>query len=338
MTSVVAVGSLVNASILTKDVTLVVAGKATQVATNATTVGVLLEKQHIQLNDSDYISVAPSTKLEDGLKIVIRKPVEVQFQLGNQIQAVNTTAGTVKGFVEKLGISPKVAAVSPALDTKIVQGLTIRLNDVKTVVTTKKQKVAFSTVTRHTSSLTKGRQRVLQSGQTGEITTKIEKQYYHGKLISVREISSKQTKKASNRILAIGTAKPVAILSANSPDVADVTKNGVNFDYKRVLHNVELSAYDAGFQSTGKVKGQAGYGHTATGTTVTEGRTIAVDPNVIPLGWWVYIEGVGFRKAEDRGSAVRGNEIDVYFDSHYDALNFGRRYGKTVYVIGPNKP
>ncbi|GJM83433.1 hypothetical protein HMSSN139_59290 [Paenibacillus sp. HMSSN-139] len=45
---------------------------------------------------------------------------------------------------------------------------------------------------------------------------------------------------------------------------------------------------------------------TASGTRVTEGRTIAVDKDVVPLGWWVYIEGIGFRKAEDTGGASMG--------------------------------
>jgi 3D (Asp-Asp-Asp) domain-containing protein len=115
-------------------------------------------------------------------------------------------------------------------------------------------------------------------------------------------------------------------------------KNGVDFQAKRVLSNVTLTAYDAGFASTGKVKGQKGYGVTRTGTTVTEGRTIAVDPDVVPLGWWVYIEGIGFRRAEDTGSAINGNKIDVYFDSHQTADAFGLKRGYTVYIIGPTKP
>ncbi|MNN20840.1 Cell wall-binding protein YocH precursor [compost metagenome] len=56
------------------------------------------------------------------------------------------------------------------------------------------------------------------------------------------------------------------------------------------------------------------------------------------MGWWVYIEGVGFRRAEDTGSAIKGNKIDVYYDSLKDANNFGRKKGRTVYVIGPVKP
>ncbi|MNI67931.1 Cell wall-binding protein YocH precursor [compost metagenome] len=76
---------------------------------------------------------------------------------------------------------------------------------------------------------------------------------------------------------------------------------------------------------------------TASGTRVTEGRTIAVDPDVIPIGWWVYIEGLGFRRAEDTGGAIKGNKIDVYYDSLSHALNFGRKT-RTVYVIGPVKP
>lgn len=66
-------------------------------------------------------------------------------------------------------------------------------------------------------------------------------------------------------------------------------------------------------------------GITYTGTKATEGRTIAVDPNVIPLGTTVTIDGKDY-VAEDIGGAVRGNHIDMFFDSHKDALNFGRQY------------
>ena len=66
-------------------------------------------------------------------------------------------------------------------------------------------------------------------------------------------------------------------------------------------------------------------GITATGTKATEGRTIAVDPRKIPYGTEVEIEGVGVRIAEDCGGAIKGNRIDLYFDSHQDALNFGRQ-------------
>ncbi len=65
--------------------------------------------------------------------------------------------------------------------------------------------------------------------------------------------------------------------------------------------------------------------HTATGTVPEEGRTIAVDPSVIPYGTSVYIEGMGTYVAEDCGGAVKGNHIDIYFASHDAALQFGTR-------------
>lgn len=65
-------------------------------------------------------------------------------------------------------------------------------------------------------------------------------------------------------------------------------------------------------------------GKTASGTMPQVGHTIAVDPNVIPLGSTVEVNGVSY-VAEDTGSAVKGNIIDIYHGSHSEALSFGRQ-------------
>lgn len=69
---------------------------------------------------------------------------------------------------------------------------------------------------------------------------------------------------------------------------------------------------------------------TATGTTPTPGRTIAVDPNVIPYGSEVIINGHSYI-AEDCGGAVKGNRIDIVFPTHEEALQFGVQYAE-VYI------
>lgn len=70
---------------------------------------------------------------------------------------------------------------------------------------------------------------------------------------------------------------------------------------------------------------------TASGTTLTEGRTIAVDKNKIPLGSIVHIDGFGDFIAEDTGSAIKGNKIDIFVSSHAEAYRLGIRYAN-VYI------
>ena len=82
----------------------------------------------------------------------------------------------------------------------------------------------------------------------------------------------------------------------------------------------KLTAYCNCSKCCGKWAG----GKTASGTTPTAGRTIAVDTSVIPFGTKVVINGNTYI-AEDTGSAIKGNKIDVYFSSHQSALNFGRQ-------------
>lgn len=64
---------------------------------------------------------------------------------------------------------------------------------------------------------------------------------------------------------------------------------------------------------------------TFTGTWPAAGRTVAVDPKVIPLGTRMYVEGWGWVVAEDTGGAIKGKKIDIYVDSKAQALKFGRK-------------
>lgn len=65
-------------------------------------------------------------------------------------------------------------------------------------------------------------------------------------------------------------------------------------------------------------------GITATGT-VAGMQTIAVDPKTIPLGSIVYIEGMGWYKAEDTGGAIKGKKIDIFMGDIKKARGFGKK-------------
>lgn len=106
-----------------------------------------------------------------------------------------------------------------------------------------------------------------------------------------------------------------------------------NEEYKFVyLGNFKITHY-----CTEKYEHICGNGdnRTATGTTVTPGTTIAVDPSVIPYGSKVYIDGYGWRSAQDCGGAVQGEHIDMAVSSHGEAMNLGVR-NKGVWLLVKN--
>lgn len=69
----------------------------------------------------------------------------------------------------------------------------------------------------------------------------------------------------------------------------------------------------------------------ASGERLYQGISIAVDPKIIPYGSKVLI-GNNEYIAHDCGGAIKGNKIDVYFDNHSDAINFGRQ-SQDVYLL-----
>lgn len=65
-------------------------------------------------------------------------------------------------------------------------------------------------------------------------------------------------------------------------------------------------------------------GYTATGEKATQGVTVAADPDVLPMGTEIELDGHTYT-VQDTGGAIAGNRLDLYFDSHDDALQWGVR-------------
>ena len=80
--------------------------------------------------------------------------------------------------------------------------------------------------------------------------------------------------------------------------------------------------------------GQWSGGPTASGVMPEEGRTVAADWDVLPAGTEIYLDGIGWRTVEDTGSGINGNKLDLYMDSHQDALEWGVQEVE-VFVTAP---
>ncbi|WP_436376511.1 LysM peptidoglycan-binding domain-containing protein [Cytobacillus sp. BC1816] len=105
---------------------------------------------------------------------------------------------------------------------------------------------------------------------------------------------------------------------------AETPAETANNETAQNVLNMEATAYTADCEGCSGV--------TATGINLKENpnqKVISVDPNVIPLGTKVHVEGYGNAVAGDTGGAIKGNKIDIFMPSQEDAINFGR---KTVKV------
>jgi uncharacterized protein YabE (DUF348 family) len=322
-----------------KQVTLVVNGEAEQFETDVNSVGELLASRGVEIQEYDKVSESLDASLHNGVTVSVQHAVPVVVQADGELIQHFTTVTTVEEALTELALTlGEEDKIQPALHKKITANELIQVVRVGTVIEEVQEAIPFDTITKEDTSLLKGKSTTVQEGQEGVLVKKYKKVLEDGIVVSTTLVDETVATPSKNQVVALGTRNPVMVLSATSPTVESVTKSGVTFGAKQVLQNVKLTAYDAGPASTGKTEEHPWYGMTYTGTKVKEGRTIAVDPKVIPLGWWVYIEGIGFRRAEDIGSAIKGKKIDIYFESEAHALKFGTKSGYTVYVIGPKKP
>ena len=118
------------------------------------------------------------------------------------------------------------------------------------------------------------------------------------------------------------------LLSAQEAKVETEKEETIKEENKIYLGKFKITHYCA----CKKCCGPNAQGITASGKKVEEGKTIAVDPKVIKLGSKVHIEGYGDMEAQDTGSAIKGNIIDIYIANHNEALKLGVKY-KDVYLV-----
>lgn len=122
--------------------------------------------------------------------------------------------------------------------------------------------------------------------------------------------------------------------SSSRPAAAAPKKNPVKkkvYQTARAVHRAKVvntvkEFYASSTAYTASCAGCSGV--TATGLNLSENpnaKVVAVDPNVIPLGTKLYIDGYGYAVAADTGGAIKGQRIDLFFKDNSDALKWGRR-------------
>ena len=130
---------------------------------------------------------------------------------------------------------------------------------------------------------------------------------------AARQAASTQTNNNNN-----STSNNTTSSNNSTESTGATTKPVTTTEAGECIGTFTITAY------CGCKKCSGGNSKTASGTTPTEGRTIAADTSVLPFGTQVVIGGVVYT-VEDCGSGVSGNHIDIFFATHSKALAFGRK-------------
>lgn len=241
------------------------------------------------------------------------------------VKTYKTSCKTVKELLSDLKIKvDDDDIVIPDLKEELKSEGKISIIKVDVKVIEKEVEAPFKTIKKKNKELTHKQSRILVQGVNGKNKVKC-KEYYAGDKLIKEEVIHVET-----------IVKPIdQVFEEGTKDV--FTNDRGDFTARKAIKMV-ATAYEAGPRSTGKRPGDKGYGITASGARAKRG-TVAVDPRVIPLGTKLYIKSLtpgvpdyGFAIAQDTGGAIKGNKIDLFMDTVWECLQFGRR-PVMVYIL-----
>lgn len=308
-----------------KNITFQHENEITEYKTFSNTVDEFLKEKEISIKKGGYINYSLNDKLENDMHIVVRDPKRYNILVGEELKEKLVSPHTkVKDILKNLNINlDENDYTEPSLDSTVKPNDTIKVFKVKEVVETKEVDIPYETVFKDNKEMDKGSSKVIQAGSKGKKTQKIKTTFINDKVTNTEIVKEEILQNPTTELKERGTRQLVA-----------TSRGSTNFKSSVVM---TATAYDNSFESTGKNPGDRYHGMTASGTRARVGA-VAVDPRVIPLGTRLYIESLdhtpdyGYATAEDTGGAIKGNKIDLFFNTKSEVYNFGRRKVK-VYIL-----
>lgn len=290
-----------------------------------TTVADLLANSGIELSKYDIVSPELDNYILSSQTVVVQRVNKVSVSVAGETTEYFTTVDTVGEFLEEKGIDVNYHdIVSLPLEQELESDTRLEIVRVVKRIVKVETEIPFETKTVRDTSMSISDSQIITEGVTGIDCQTYEVLMHDGVEISRELISTERTREPVDEVKAVGTRG------------GKVTEKGDDFSYSKLI-TCNATAYDLSFQSCGKRPGDRGYGITASGTYAQYG-TVAVDPRVIPLGTRMFIESAdgsfvyGYCVAEDTGGAIKGNKVDLFFNTNSECMQFGRR-NVNVYIL-----
>ena len=271
-----------------------------------------------------------------GYDVTLAAKQTVTVHRNGETQTVQSRNESVSRLLERIGIVP-----SP-LETVAVDlsgsGVEITVEEEIIYYDRVVEEVTFDTVRIANPEMKKGTEKVVQEGADGVRTSIYEVVVSNGRELS-RQVVEELDSTAVDQIVEYGTAEEQtvsSVMSNNKSAISNVSKNGDGSGTLTLADGTTLNFSAAkSMTATAYTAGHGGVDYcTATGTTVRVG-TVAVDKSVIPLGTKLFIvttDGLVYGTAVAEDTGVRGNKVDLYFDTYQQCISFGRR-SCTVYIL-----
>lgn len=295
-----------------KEVTLEDDGKVWTILTEAKTVGDLVKGENIQFDEGEVSFPSSQTEVSPNMKIEIKKGYSVEINDNGQVATYSVSSRKVSDILEELQIEiGENDTVTPPMDSVLEEGQGIKINRTRDQVSQERVEIPFTRTENKNPNMLQGETKIIQKGQVGILNKEVLTRYVNGENRGSVILSSSVGQEMVPEIVEVGTKAPENMIKG-----------------KKYLKKIRMkgSAYDPSAGSK-----------TAMGTRARVGA-VAVDPRVIPLGSKLYIESTdgfptyGFAVAEDTGGAIKGNRIDLFYNTNREAYRFGRR-DVMVYVL-----